>query len=171
MKFLNAFAVVAAFGLATVAGAQSQPLDIDGDNATLGTRWVSSIVGMKVTTPHGARLGTVKDVVVDGYGRASYAVIAYGGMMGLGNKYTAVPWTSVAAMLDSDRLLVDQSKLENAPVLASAKPESANTPWRRAADTYWRGKVALGPASMTMPAAAEASVSAPSSATPPPQRN
>jgi hypothetical protein len=75
--------------------------------------------------------------------------------MGLGNKYTAVPWTTVAAMLHSDRLLVDQSKLENAPILAGAKPESANTPWRHAADTYWHGKVALGPTSMTMPVAAE----------------
>jgi sporulation protein YlmC with PRC-barrel domain len=166
MKFLNAFAIVAAFGLANVASAQSQPRETDGDATSLSARWVSSIVGMSVTTPAGARLGTVKNVVVDGYGRASYAVIAYAGMMGLGNKYTAIPWTSVAAMLHSDRLLMDQSQLENAPVLAGAKPESANTPWRRAADTYWRGKLALGPASMTMPAALQASDSAPSSEAP-----
>lgn len=155
MKFLNAFAVVTALGLANVASAQSQPQETDGDAPSLSARWESSIVGMRVTTPDGARLGTVKDVIVDGYGRATYAVIAYGGMMGLGNKYTAVPWTTVAAMLHSDRLLVDQSKLENAPILAGAKPESANAPWRHAADTYWRGKVALGPASMTMPIASE----------------
>jgi sporulation protein YlmC with PRC-barrel domain len=146
MKFLNACATVAVFALSGLASAQSASPVTDGDAPSLSTKWVSSIVGMKVMTPAGAGLGTVRDVVVDGYGRASYAIVAYGGMMGLGNKYIAVPWVSVAEMLHSDRLLVDRSQLENAPLLAGAKPESANTTWRRAADTYWRGKVAMGPA-------------------------
>jgi hypothetical protein len=82
--------------------------------------------------------------------------------MGLGDKYTAVPWATVAEMLRSDRLLVDRSQLENAPVLSGAKPDSANTSWRPAADDYWRGKVvalALGPAAIG--ASTDAGASAP----------
>jgi sporulation protein YlmC with PRC-barrel domain len=145
VNVLNAFAVVAAFGLANMACAQSQRLAPDAP--TLSAKWVSSIVGMQVTSPTGEHLGRVKDVIVDGYGQPTYAIIAFGGMMGLGNNYAAVPWTSVAEMLQNDRLLMDQSQLENAPVLANAKPEYANTRWRQAADSYWRGKVAMSPAS------------------------
>jgi hypothetical protein len=126
---------------------------------------------MKVETPAGASLGRVKDVIVDDYGRASYAIIAYGGMMGLGNNYTAVPWTSVAELLHSDRLLIDQAQLENAPVLSGAKPDSANTSWRREADSYWRSKVALGPTWITAPAAPGASAPASQSETPSKERN
>jgi sporulation protein YlmC with PRC-barrel domain len=143
MKLLDAFAVLAAFGLANVACAQSQPPESDAPS--LSAKWVSSIVGMKVTSPTGAYLGRVKHVVVDGYGRSTYAIISYAGMMGLGNKYTAVPWASVADMLQNDRLQVDQSQLENAPILPTAKPETAHTGWAHAADSYWRRKVAMSP--------------------------
>jgi sporulation protein YlmC with PRC-barrel domain len=170
MKSLNAFALVAAFGLANVACAQAQPpaapteTDSSGGKSAggsdasataLNAKSVSAILGMKVETPAGASLGRVRDVVVDGYGRATYAIVSYGGMMGLGNNYTAVPWTTVTEMLHSDRLLVDQAQLENAPMLSGAKPDSANTSWRREADSYWRGKVAMGPVTITTPAAHE----------------
>jgi sporulation protein YlmC with PRC-barrel domain len=167
MKVLNAFAVVAAFGLLSVACAQPPPQPPETTSrtdltASLSERWVSALIRMNVETPAGARLGTVRDVVVDGYGRATYAIISYGGVMGLGDKYTAVPWATVAEMLRSDRLLVDRSQLENAPVLSGAKPDSANTSWRPAADDYWRGKVvalALGPAAIG--ASTDAGASAP----------
>jgi sporulation protein YlmC with PRC-barrel domain len=188
MNLINAFAIVAAFGLATVAHAQAQRPQIptqtdsqrdavsstwgpDAGATSLSARWVSAIVGMKVETPAGAHLGTVKDVIVDAYGRATFAIVAYGGMMGLGNNYTAVPWTSVAEMLHRDRLLVDQAQLENAPLLAGARPDSANTSWRREADSYWRGKLALGAAaSVAAPAVPGASAPASQSGTASKQR-
>ena len=150
MKLLSTSILVAAFTLASVANAQVLRPEIptQGD---LNAKWVSAIVGMKVVSPTGMHLGTVKDVVVDGYGRATYAIISYGGMMGLGNKYAAVPWASVAEMLQSDRLLVDQAQLEHAPILPDGQPEFVSTSWRRAADNYWRSKVALGPAPVAVP--------------------
>jgi sporulation protein YlmC with PRC-barrel domain len=157
MKLLNGLAIAAAVVLTSIGCVQTQreatSISVpertmaagaeDAGAASLNAKWVSALVGMKVETPSGARLGTVKDVIVDGYGRATYAVVSYGGMLGLGNRYTAVPWVSVAEMLQRDRLLIDQSNLENAPLLASAKPELTNTKWRRDADDYWRGKVAM----------------------------
>jgi sporulation protein YlmC with PRC-barrel domain len=112
----------------------------DAATPRMDAKWVSAIVGMKIVTPAGALLGRVQDVVVDGYGRASFAIVSYGGVMGAGTRYTAVPWATVAEMLDRDRLLVDRSNLENAPLLSSAKPELADKDWRRAAERYWNGK-------------------------------
>jgi sporulation protein YlmC with PRC-barrel domain len=191
MKRPDAFALVAAFALANVAYAQVQPgspKPISASSAqqqdavsfprgsgvsaaSMDAKWLSTIVGMKVETPAGMRLGTVKDVVLDGYGRATHAIVSYGGMMGLGNRYTAVPWTSIAEMLHGDRLLMDQGQLENAPTLSGARPDSANTHWRREAESYWRGKVAMGgPAWITAPGAPGARAPASQSAIPPRER-
>lgn len=93
---------------------------------------------MKVTTPDGTYLGRVTEVVVDGYGKSTFAIISYGGLMGVNRKYAAVPWAVVAEMLESDRLLVDRSQLENAPLLSNAKSGSAQAGWRHAANSYWR---------------------------------
>jgi sporulation protein YlmC with PRC-barrel domain len=146
------------------------PAGSDGTASGLDAKWVSALVGMKVETPAGTRLGTVRDVVVDAYGRRTYAIISYGGRMGGGNKYTAVPWMTVADMLQRDRLLVDQTQFENAPLLPSAKPDSANGSWRREADSYWRGKVALSAGSSNVPAEPTARAPASQSETPPKER-
>ncbi len=189
MKLLNVFTIVAAFGLANVgcAPAQREAASItvpeqpaagdsvqrgsDASATSLNAKWVSALVDMKVETPAGARLGTVRDVIVDGYGRATYAIIAYGGMMGLGNHYTAVPWESVAEMLQRDRLLMDQAQLENAPLLSDAKPELSNKSWHREADNYWRGRVALGAGSSAVPAAPDARAPGSQVETPSTERN
>jgi sporulation protein YlmC with PRC-barrel domain len=131
---------------------------------------MSALVGMKVETPSGSRLGTVKDVIVDGYGRQTYAVISYAAMMGLGNHYTAVPWAAVGEMLQRDRLVMDQAQLENAPLLSSAKPDSANRSWRRQADSYWRDKVALRADSASEPAEPNARAAVSHSQTRPKER-
>jgi sporulation protein YlmC with PRC-barrel domain len=115
----------------------------DAATARMDAKWVSAIVGMKIETPAGARLGRVQDVVIDGYGRASFAIVSYGGVMGVGTRYTAIPWASVAEMLDRDRLLVDRSNLEKSPLLVSAKPEPGDKDWRRAAESYWNGRIVL----------------------------
>jgi hypothetical protein len=113
----------------------------DAVTARMDAKWVSAIVGMKIETPAGALLGRVQDVVMDGYGRPSFAIVSYGGVMGLRSRYTAIPWATVAEMLDRDRLLVDRSNLENSPLLMSAKPQPEDKDWRRAAEGYWNGKI------------------------------
>jgi sporulation protein YlmC with PRC-barrel domain len=111
--------------------------------ARMDAKWVSAIVGMKIETPAGVRLGRVQDVVIDGYGSASFAILSYGSVMGVGTRYTAVPWAAVAEMLDRDRLVVERANLEKSPLLLSAKPEPGDKDWRRAAETYWNGRIVM----------------------------
>ena len=47
--------------------------------ARLDARWSSAIVGMPVESSGGAKLGRVQDVIVDGYGRPTFAILSYGG--------------------------------------------------------------------------------------------
>jgi sporulation protein YlmC with PRC-barrel domain len=156
MRLLTTTVLAAAFSIAgfgctqvkpgrdAVVAATPAPVNHGADvtAARMDAKWVSAIVGMKVVTPAGALLGRVQDVVIDGYGRASFAIVSYGGLMGVGIRYTAVPWATVAEILDRDRLLVDRSNLESSPLLLSAKPEPGDKDWRRAAESYWNGKVA-----------------------------
>lgn len=99
----------------------------------------SKLVGMKVQTASRDSLGQNKDVVIDKSGRASYAVISYGATLGIAAKQTAVPWAAVSAMIQGDQLVIDQSQLEQAPVLSNTKKlDPSSGTWSRDANVYWR---------------------------------
>jgi sporulation protein YlmC with PRC-barrel domain len=110
----------------------------DKTAARLDAKWVSAVVGMKIVTLAGASLGKVNDVIVDGYGQATFALASYGGVFGVGTKYTALPWAVVAELLDRDRLVVRRASLENAPQLLKAKPGTDDRQWRVNAEDYWK---------------------------------
>jgi sporulation protein YlmC with PRC-barrel domain len=76
----------------------------------------STITGKGVTNPEGENLGDVKDIVLDmESGNVAYAVISYGGFLGIGDKYFAVPWDALSLGDDKVLLDVDKETLENAP--------------------------------------------------------
>jgi sporulation protein YlmC with PRC-barrel domain len=125
-----------------MAASAALPDDSRGKTAArLDTKWVSAIVGMKIVTPAGASLGKVNEVIVDGYGRATFALVSYGGVFGVGTKYTALPWAVVAELLDRDRLVVEKASLENAPQLLKAKPGADDRQWRVNAEDYWKRRL------------------------------
>jgi hypothetical protein len=81
-------------------------------SARLDARWSSAIVGMAVESAAGEKLGRVQDVIVDGYGHPAFAILSYRGALEPVTKYAAVPWATVAEMLDRDKLVVNQPVLE-----------------------------------------------------------
>ncbi len=116
-------------------------LDSVPPRARLDDRWSSALIGMPVANTNGETLGRVYEVIVDGYGHPGFAIVRYGARVpGLNAKYTAIPWKTVADILDRDRLSVDRVTLENAPALAN--PGARDGEWRSDAERYWRGKVA-----------------------------
>lgn len=63
---------------------------------------VSKICGAAVKGADGASLGTITEVMIDhDSGAVGYAVLAVGGVMGVGETLFAVPWAQFAADLDS----------------------------------------------------------------------
>jgi sporulation protein YlmC with PRC-barrel domain len=56
---------------------------------------VSKWVGKEVKNTQGEDLGTVKDFVKDSEGRISFAVISYGGFMGIGEEKVAIPYSAL----------------------------------------------------------------------------
>jgi sporulation protein YlmC with PRC-barrel domain len=78
----------------------------------------STLTGDKARNPDGDNLGHLEEIVIDlESGRVSYAVLASGGFLGLGDKLFAIPWDMLTVDTENKEIIVDVSKetLENAP--------------------------------------------------------
>jgi len=78
----------------------------------------TSIIGDDVKNVEGKDLGEIKDIMIDlDSGRIEYAVLSFGGFLGLGDKYFAVPFEALRVDTDEECLIMDVSKetLKNAP--------------------------------------------------------
>jgi len=78
----------------------------------------STLSGDSVVDRNGESLGESKEIMIDvPTGRVAYAVLSFGGLLGMGDKLFAVPW--LALMLDTDQkqfvLDVDRDRLKDAP--------------------------------------------------------
>jgi sporulation protein YlmC with PRC-barrel domain len=89
----------------------------------------SSIIGSKVINPEGEQLGSIKDMVVDlDDAQIAYAVLSFGGLMGLGDKLFAIPLEALMFDTQSNHaiLAVDREVLKNAPGFDKEKwPDAA----------------------------------------------
>lgn len=89
-------------------------------------RLVSSdaVQGTDVFNPKGDKLGTVDCVMIDKQkGNVAYAVMAFGGFLGMGEKRHPLPWQSLKYDINQDAYVVDLSKeqLKSAPNLDAGK--------------------------------------------------
>nr|WP_246275961.1 PRC-barrel domain-containing protein [Methanolobus zinderi] len=78
----------------------------------------SSVEGDSVTNPEGEDLGKIEEVMLDlDEGMVAYAVLSFGGFLGIGDKLFAVPWQALSKKPDSHSFVldVDKNTLENAP--------------------------------------------------------
>jgi sporulation protein YlmC with PRC-barrel domain len=78
----------------------------------------SKIIGTDVKNSQGEDLGDIKDLVLDPMsGRLSYVVVSYGGLLGMGDKLFAIPWSAVRWSTDKDYFVLNMDKeaLKNAP--------------------------------------------------------
>ena len=74
------------------------------------------IIGATVKNPEGETLGTVDDLMVDPTtGRAYFAVMSFGGILGLGKQYYPVPWELLTATEEAFVINMDKERLKNAP--------------------------------------------------------
>ena len=97
------------------------------------------VEGTKVYNREGEKLGSIKNFMVGKVsGRAEYAVIEFGGILGLGNDYYPVPWDMLTYDTEERGYVVDLTKeqLDNAPRHGAAFPEYDHNYGRRIYDYY-----------------------------------
>ena len=116
----------------------------------------TDIVGSKVKNTKGEDLGKVEELVIDpGSGSIEYAVISFGGFLGMGDKYFAVPFSLLRApeVPEGDKWAhftfdVDKSRLEKAPGFDKNNwPDVATPDWSKEVDVFYNTKRATEAAS------------------------
>ena len=78
----------------------------------------AEVQATSVTNPAHENLGSIRDVVLDKYdGSVRYAVLQFGGFLGLGSKLFAVPWELLHYNEDADAYIlnIQQEVLKSAP--------------------------------------------------------
>jgi len=78
----------------------------------------TTVIGDRVVNPQGENLGKIEEVMLDLHDdRIAYAVLSFGGFLGLGDKLFAVPWAALKLDAPNHRFILNESKerLMNAP--------------------------------------------------------
>jgi hypothetical protein len=97
------------------------------------------VEGTKVYNRAGEKLGSIKNFMVGKVsGHVEYAVIEFGGILGLGSDFYPVPWDMLNYDTEKGGYIVDLTKdqLENAPSYAAEAPEFDHNYGRRVFDYY-----------------------------------
>jgi len=85
----------------------------------------SKVNGTTVCNRSGEKLGSVYDVMLDKHtGTAEYAIMSFGGFLGIGDSYHPLPWQSLTySERDGGYVVdVDRSRLEAAPAYKTSDP-------------------------------------------------
>src|SRR5688500_2828340 len=78
----------------------------------------TNILGKKVVNPAGEQLGNIKELMIDiDDGQVAYAVLSFGGFLGLGDKLFAIPLEALTFNSKDQTAILDVDKevLKNAP--------------------------------------------------------
>lgn len=78
----------------------------------------SSLKGDRVVNYKGEDLGRIEEIMIDlDRGRVAYAVLSFGGFLGLGDKLFAIPWQAITVDTVKKQLILnaDKALLEKAP--------------------------------------------------------
>jgi hypothetical protein len=111
----------------------------------------SKLVGENVRDAENKNIGKIEDLMLDSNGRVSFAVMSFGGFLGVGDKLFAVPWTAMRFEhkgndVTAVHLDVSKDTLEKAPSFARDKwPDSADPQWSEQSKHYWGDRSAARP--------------------------
>ena len=87
------------------------------------------------------KIGSIERVMIDKLsGKVAYAVLSYGGFMGIGDDHYPTPWASLKydTRLGGYVVDIDRNRLEQAPHYGrETLPNWADRGYRERIDTYW----------------------------------
>ena len=101
----------------------------------------STLKGDSVVNHQGEDLGNIEDLMIDlEGGRIGYAVLSFGGFLGMGDKLFAIPWDALTVDQQNQRLVlnVDKDLLKQAPGFDKDNwPDMTDPAWGAELYTYY----------------------------------
>src|SRR5215472_7031188 len=99
------------------------------------------VTGTSVYNPQGESLGSIYDVMINKVsGQVAYAVMSFGGFLGMGESYHPLPWRALSYDTRQGGYVVDldRRRLEGAPSYTSSSlPNWSDQTYRQRIDEYY----------------------------------
>ncbi|MFN2301288.1 MAG: PRC-barrel domain-containing protein [Gammaproteobacteria bacterium] len=98
---------------------------------------VGTLIGNDVYNHKDEQLGEINEIMLDmGTGSIAYAVLSFGGFLGMGDKLFAVPWSALILDTKEKRFLLnlEKDRLKDAPGFDKDQ-------WPNMRDENWANKV------------------------------
>jgi hypothetical protein len=108
-------------------------------NETVGLISSEKVEGTAVYDPTGTWLGSIQSVMIDkASGQVAYAVMAFGGFLGLGRKFFPVPWSQLRYEPKKEGYVtsITEGQLSGAPDFDEQRSWS-DAAWRNNLDRYY----------------------------------
>jgi sporulation protein YlmC with PRC-barrel domain len=103
-----------------------------------------TLMGEDVYNQKDEDLGDIKEIMIDmNTGKVAYAVLSFGGFLGIADKLFAVPWTALKLDTENKRFIlnVDKERLESAPGFDKDHgPDMADPTWQNTINSYYGTK-------------------------------
>jgi hypothetical protein len=136
----------------TIMGWRAEPADHVYDEATAlaeadGRMRANEVIGTDVRSSNNETVGEVSDIVFDPKGTPAYAVIAYGGFLGLGEDESAVPFGEMKVSEDGEvfYIAMTEEQLEKAPRFERGTFDwMQDEGWRKQNDEYFKSMKSAG---------------------------
>jgi sporulation protein YlmC with PRC-barrel domain len=130
-------------GVTPATGVQQQPATGEGQVMVPQMIRLSDLMDFPVRNQLGEDLGNVEDMLVDfNDSRIHYIVITWGGFLGLGQNWYAIPWNQLRLDILNNTFLTDltEAQIEAAPSFdRDAWPNiTAEGDWDTGVQEYWQ---------------------------------
>lgn len=110
-----------------------------------GLMGADTLVGNDVYNHKGEDLGDIKEIMLDVHsGKVAYAVLSFGGFLGMGEKLFAVPWSALTLDTKNKRFVlnVEKDRLKDAPGFDKDKwPNMLDGSWAKDIHLYYGTKL------------------------------
>lgn len=104
----------------------------------------NTLTGNTVVNQKEEDLGEIQEIMLDmRTGKVAYAVMSFGGFMGIGDKLFAVPWTALTLDTVHERFVlnIEKDRLADAPGFEKdAWPDMADAAWSNQLHSFYGAK-------------------------------
>ena len=115
-----------------------RPVEAQETNRLISSEKVD---GTAVYNTTGEKLGSIHHLMIDKFtGHVEYAVMSFGGFLGMGQSYHPLPWRTLTYSIDLGGYCVDldRGRLERSPrYTMSDPPDWSDRAYRGKIDEYW----------------------------------
>jgi PRC-barrel domain len=115
-----------------------QPVATDETSTMISS---DKVEGTPVYNRGGEKLGSIHTIMIDKLsGKVAYAVMSFGGFLGIGDRYHPLPWNVLTYDTSQGGYVVslDQNQLKGAPTYSSNEtPNWSDQRWRQQVHDYY----------------------------------